>query len=162
MSYKSPFFVGYRRALRDVQHAIIHLARNVKDNNHKRGLYFTVADTYTPDLRDLNRPDSSLKEHVDKLEAQLNQTDELSSAGQRQRRSETSRNLSKTDLFEGGYKSGFSYTTRSIAEYKTTMNDPRAHTAIASLIEKLEIVQASLADNEHTKLKTLKARKYLL
>lgn len=162
MSNKSPFFVGYRRALRDVQHAIIRHARNVKDNNHKRGLYFTVADTFTPDLRDLNQPDSPLKERVDKLEAQLSQTDELSSKVQRRFHSKAYKNPSKTDLFEGGYKSGFSYTIRSIAEYKTTMNDPRAHTAIASLIEMLDTVQANLHDNGHTKLKTLKARKYLL
>lgn len=162
MSYKSPFFVGYRRALRDVQQAIIRHARNVQDNNHKRDLYFTVADTFTLDLRDLNRQNSPLKEHVDKLEAQLNPTDELSSTEQRQSHSKTSKNFSKTDLFEEGYKSGFSYAIRSIAEYKTTMNDPRAHTAIASLIEKLDTVQANLADNEHAKLKTLRARKYLL
>lgn len=162
MSYKSPFFVGYRRALRDVQYAIIRLARNVKDNNHKRGLYFTVADTFTPDLRDLNQLYSTLKESVDKLEAQLNPTDELSSTEQRQSHSKTSKNFSKTNLFEEGYKSGFSYAIRSIAEYKTAMNDPRAHTAIASLIDKLETVQADLHDNGHTKLKTLRARKYLL
>lgn len=162
MSYKSPFFVGYRRALRDVQHAIIRHARNVKDNNHKRGLHFTVADMFTPALRDLNQSDSSHLNNVNKLEPQLNQTDELPSKVQRQFHSNTSKNLSETDLFEAGYKSGFSYTIRSIAEYKTTMNDPRAHTAIASLIEKLDTVQANLHDNGHAKLITLRARKYLL
>lgn len=162
MSYKSPFFVGYRRALRDVQHAIIRLARNVKDNNHKRALYFTVADTFTPDLRDLNQPDSSHLNNVNKLEAQLNQTDKLSSTARHQYHSKTSEFYSKAFLFEEGYKAGFSYTIRSIAEYKTTMNDSRAHTAIDSLSERLDTVQANLADNEHSKLKTLRARKYLL
>ena len=109
----------------------------------------------TPDLRDLNPQNSSFIEHVNNLEAQLNQTDELSSTGQRQ-------SHSKTVLFEQGYKSGFSQTIRSIAEYKTSMNDPRAHTAIAAMIEKLDTVRTNLENNDAGKLKTLRARKYSL
>ncbi|WP_162651906.1 hypothetical protein [Lentilitoribacter sp. Alg239-R112] len=148
MTSISPWFRGYRRALRDVQHGIDQYVHSSTDT--KKHIYFMVADEITMSLRDLKHKDSILRQLVHQREVHFRQ-EALTNI----RSSDTSVpvEIPQQVLFYDGYRSGFADAITTAEDYKLRMNDPAARTAISSLVKRLKLAwkqkyQTSIKTNE--------------
>lgn len=147
MTAISPWFRGYRRALRDVQYGITQHAHSIKDGEHKRGIYFSITIEFAIHLGDLKREGSEFRQLVHQKEGRFRR--EVSA-------SLPSLEIPQRALFGDGYLSGFADAILITQDYKASMNDPIAHKAISPLTARLEKVQTQLKETTVGKLVTLK------
>lgn len=157
MTSISPWFRGYRRALRDVQHCIDQHVHSSTDAITY--IYFMVADEITISLRDLKYKDSDFRQLVYQKENRF-RYDALTNPTSSEAPATTE--IPQHVLFNHGYRSGFTDAITIVEDYKSSMNDPAAGTAISPLIAKLEEVQIQLKETTDGKLVTLKRCKYVI
>lgn len=148
-----PWIRGYRRALRDVQYGIAQHAHSIKEDEHKRRICFSITMEFAIHLGDLKREESEFLQLVHQKEDGF--------------RHDVSADLPSSEilprvLFEDGYLSGFADAIIITQDYKASMNDPVAHTAISPLIARLETVQTHFKETTGGKLVTLKRCKYVI
>lgn len=118
-----------------------------------------VASEITISLRDLKFSDSPFRKLAHQKEARFRQ-EALISLPSSDRPSPAE--IPQRVLFDHGYRSGFADAITIAEDYKSRMNDPSACTEIASLVVKLEKVQAQFNDTADGELLTFKGRKYVM
>jgi hypothetical protein len=132
MTTISHWFRGYRHAFRDVQLAITQYTHSIQNDEHKKGVYFSMTMTLSIHLRELKPQDSKSRQIVHQKELEFTQATSANSHSLKQQR---------CVLFEDGYQSGFSDVIAIIIKYGSSMSDPIARRAISLLISKLEHAQ---------------------
>lgn len=153
MTSMPPFFRGYRLALRDVQHATERYTKSQNISESPVLALFMAADRVACELSGLR---SSNREVMQKLkEAE----DKFWSFA---RYTKDPQLWLPRVVFGRGYRAGFDRGLQRITEHGWRMNDPDARFAILQLVMGLEAVRLEMAKDEDGKIRTLRARKFVV
>lgn len=153
MSSISPYYRGYRLALRDVQHATELYGNALIDQVSVMGAIHKAADMIALELTRLRTADSKACCEVREGESRVR--------AEMQFRHGTA-DMNDRETFGHGYRAGFDRALYLMTGHAWQMNDPKARYGILDLVVQLEQVRFEIALEENGKIRTLRARKFVL
>ncbi|WP_420410075.1 hypothetical protein [Hoeflea sp.] len=147
-----PFFRGYRQALRDVQHTTECHAKEPKLSKSISDAFYTAAETSAYVLREL-RSDQFAVSRVGVIESTV-RSDLKTLRGIKA--------VSDREAFGHGYRKGLDQALKRMTEHAWRMNNPDARIAILEWVMRFERVRFEIAIEEDGKIRTLRARKFVV
>lgn len=152
MTSISPFLRGYRWALRDVQRTAECYA-NMQTSPHSIvGPLYIAAETSAIELRRL-KTDIATQRKILAVETTL-RSNLATCYGIKLR--------TDAEVVGYGYRKGFDQALQLMTEHAWDMNNPDARIAILEMVMRLERVRFEIASDEDGKIRTLRARKFVV
>ena len=147
-----PFFRGYRWALRDVQHTAECYA-NMQTSPHSIvGALYIAAETSAIELRRL-KVDRVTQQKIRMMESVL-RSDLATCYGVRLK--------SDAEVVGYGYRKGFDRALELMTKHAWDMKNPDARMAILEMVMRFERVRFEIASDEDGKIRTLRAREFVV
>ena len=148
-----PFFRGYRMALRDVQCATERYTKTLTRDEAPILALFMVADRIATELWELRGSKGDalkiLSDSEWRFRGHVLDTKDLK--------------FSLTPMIFGrGYKAGFDRALQIMTGHAWEMNDPVARIGILEMVMRFERVRLEIASDEDGRIRSLRARKFVV
>lgn len=153
MASMPPFFRGYRMALRDVQCATERYTKALTRDEAPNLAFFMVADRIVTELWEIRTAQGDalkiLSDSEWRFRGHVLDTKDLKFS-------------LKPVIFGRGYKAGFDRALQIMTGHAWEMNDPAARIGILELALQFERIRFEIASDEDGKVRTLRARKFVV